>query len=1065
MSRVRGGVCSREAEVMPELLAIPEDDIPQDLQPQFNALKQLMADHTRSMSSGTSVSHNIKERIIGIILTDEVKQGARDILGPMFAIPGAQHLGADENGRTQLIDCILNSLITENVSVIQCINMTGKLLLKAFYKNNVFRVAVAASFVGSVGYVSWISGLGTLCSLGLGGCQVVFSALAACHHLIDNPTEFIKQFEAILGPQSQVNVAGFINSLKEAVGDSVLFAGLVAQGNVALWERMYRPAAAAAAAAARPPPPSHLENLRDAIQGRLQGLPNGEEREAMARALHEIETAIIKPPEVADAAAAAAAVAPGAAPAAGAAAGAAVAAAPAPAPATLYREMLDHLVNSAGVCGNYGKRYILSLFRNLGRVNRVFPGRVGPPGTDFVSYYCNVIDNGIISVYGIISAQFAHAGIAEHETLLATLFESILSSKLRRMISKGDNFSASQELRYLAFSLKDSIIDCLILKGVNESNAKQLLERCSLFASTVTEANVAAFIADMPDAIVREILLPKGPDGPSSQTAVASDSMPLEERFASVDDDLSEAARRNGIFMTAAELQKRGHVSVATKLLNAQPFARAVNVGVAIKCKLLSFGAEAVPFFEQPAMPEELSAAHLKFLPLENLFTGMCMRLFQRITNFIDTQDDVSAVSDDTIRDHIYRSLQGEFGYTDYGGFEKVIDTALIGFKIGTLWNNIRCTFTPAIVYKNGHPLAVYLIDIESTTVEVSESQQITPKHKIPISFFKSGGVLVSRETVETAQELKRSVVAPAAGVASTVADAAYSLVDFCTKRTNVLVGALRRMVSCEVVPPADVAILQQAGQAAVASYARNVDSLVVAPGPSSGSSADAAENHLARSLDAGQLELLNQMCESLTGAIPPEIQLEPIFGDINDEIRVVEGPMEEGGAVGVSERDVPPLAEEVVQAADAAPPLAAAADAAPPPPLAAAADAAPPPPLAEEVVQAADAAPPLAAAADAAPPPPLAAAADAAPPPPLAPAPAADAIKRTATSSNAKGTIKRPHIGGGGKSRTRRRRSSSSRRSSTTRGRKATSRRNQSKKHKQNSRRRRSSRKSSRKN
>ena len=1037
MSRARGGGCSREAEVMPELLEIPEDDIPLDLQPRFNALKQLIDDHARSMSSGTSVSHAIKERIIGIILSDEVKQGARDILGPMFAIPDAQHLDADENGRTQLIDCILNSLITENVSVIQCINMTGKLLLKAFYKNNVFRVAVAASFVGSVGYVGWISGLGTLCGLGLGGCQVVFSALAACHHLIDNPREFIRQFEAILGPESQASVAGFINSLKEAVGDSVLFAGLVAQGNVALWERMYRPAAAAAASA-RPLPPSHLENLRDAIQGQLQRLPNGVEREAMERALLVIETAINNPPE------GAAAVAPGAA--------VAVAPGAAPAPATLYRVMLDHLVNSAGVCGNYGKRYILSLFRNLGRVNRVFPGRVGPPGTDFVSYYCNVIDNGIISVYGIISAQFAHAGIAEHETLLATLFESILSSKLRRMISKGDNFSASQELRYLAFSLKDSIIDCLIRHGFEPLNAKQLLERCSLFASTVTEANVAAFIADMPDAIVREILLPRGPDGPSSQEVVASDSMPLDARFAFVADDLSEAARRNGIFMTAEELQQEGHKSVATQLLNAQPFATAANMAVAIKCKLFSFGAEAAPLFEQPAMPVELSAAHLKFLPLENLFTGMCMRLFQRITDFIDShEEDEPDITNDTIRDHIYKLLQREFGYTDLDGFQKVIDTALIGFKIGTLWNNIRCTFTPAIVYKNGRPLAVYLIDIESTTVEVSGSQQIIFKHKIPVSFLKSGGVLVSRETVETAQELKRSVVAPAAGVASTVADAAYSLVDFCTKRTNVLVGALRRMVSCEVVPPADVAILQQAGQAAVASYARNVNSLVVAPGPSSGSSADAAENHLARSLDAGQLELLNQMCESLTGAIPPEIQLEPICRDINDEIRVVEGPMEEGGmsAVEVSERDVQPLTE-VVQAADVGDITDETAEAAAAAAAEARADA-----RADAEARAALRDQSRTLRDQSRSPPRPSSVTDT---PPLA-------LTKRQQRQQRQESEGEPDKKGGSRTRTRRRRSTSSARSSTTRGRKATSRRNQSKKHKQSSRRRRTSRRASRKN
>lgn len=936
MSGARGGGCSREAEVMPELLAIPAHVIPRDLQPKFNELKQLMDDHKRSMGTDTSVSHNIKERIIGIILTDEVRQGARDILGPMFAIPDARRLGANENGRTQLIDCILNSLINENVSVIQCINMTGKLLLKAFYKNNVFRVAVAASFVGSVGYVGWISGLSSLCGLTLDFCQIVFSALAACHHLITDPTEFMAQFIPLLGPVIPGHVAAFITALEYAIATPALFAGLVAQGNVALWERMYRPAAAQAAAAARPLPPSHLENLRDAMLARLRVLENGAERDAIVSALAVIETAINIPPGGAAAAAPALAAAP----------------AVAPEVATLYREMLDHLVNSARVCGNYGKRYILSLFRNLGRVTRVFPAVVGRPGTDVVSYYCNVIDTGIISVYGIISAQFAHAGIAEHETLLATLFESILSSKLRRMISKGDNFSASQELRYLAFSLKDSIIECLKGKGVEAHTAGELLERCSLFASTVTEANVAAFIADMPDAIVRRILLPTGPEEPGSQGSQEpepSSSMTEEERYASVAEDLSDTERRYGIFMTAAELQQEGPKSVATQLLNAQPFVRAANTAVAIKCKLLSFGAEAAPLFERPAMPEELSAAHRKFLPLENLFTGMCLRLFRRITDFIDSQDGSPEINDNTIREHIFTSLQGEFGYTDVDGFKKVIDTALIGFKIGTLWNNRRCTFTPAIVYKNGHPLAVYLIDIEPTDVEVSRSGQIIFKHKIPISFFKSGGVHVSRQTVETVQQLKQELlVNPAAtaastvaDAASTVADAAYSLVDFCTKRSKVLVGALRRMVSCEVVPPADIAILKQAQQAAVDSYARNVKSLLesTSPRPSSGSgsSADAAENLLAQSLNVGQLRQLNEMCDSLTGAIAPEIQLEPICRDINDEIREVEGPMEEGRAdVRVSERDVQPLAEdaeavqaedaEAVQAADAAvalPPVA----------------------------------------------------------------------------------------------------------------------------------------------
>jgi hypothetical protein len=462
-------------------------------------------------------------------------------------------------------------------------------------------------------------------------------------------------------------------------------------------------------------------------------------------------------------------------------------------------------------------------------------------------------------------------------------------------------------------------------------------------------------------------------------------------------------------------------------------------------------------------MPVELSKAHLRFLPLENLFTGMCLRLFQRITDFIDSQDGSPEINDNTIRDHIYRSLQDEFGYRDYDGFEKVIDTALIGFKIGTLWNNMRCTFTPAIVYKNGHPLAVYLIDIEPTGVEVSISGQITFKHKIPISFFKSGGFHVSRQTVEAVQELRQELLDTPA---STVADAVYSFADFCTKKTKVLVGALRRMVSCEVVLPAEVAVLQQEGQDAVASYAQNVvslnslHSLVLPSVASSGSSQDIRQNHLAQNLNPEHLQQLNQMCESLTGAIPPEIQLGPIFSDINEEIREGVGPMEEenvdvGGIYApVGELEMQDDAEGAVRAAAAA----------------AAVEGRDYDLMAVGPVAGVNAmqegstgdTPALV-------------------PQSQKPGPQgvvkASSVKASSVNvvpgkaSSAQGSSAQGRTGKGssgkrkGGSRTRRRRSSSSTRSSTTRGRKAITRRNQSKKHKQSSRRRRSSRKSSRKN
>ena len=262
---------------MPELVAIQPaqfDAIKQEpIKPVFEAFRSLLTTNDEAMSPGGGSSDEIKQSIIAKLLTEEVKAGAREIFSQMFG-------GKEGISDPALLDCILKANINE-LPLPRSIQMVGTLYSKAFYKNNPFRILVAGSFVGSVFYVSWVSGMREIFGLGVDGCKIVFSALAACHHLISNPNEFMLQFEHIIGQANLSSIARFIECLKENLTNPTLFAGLVAQSNVALIERIFPRAAAAgaaaasdAAAAAAPPPaadagPSHLENLRDAIQAAI----------------------------------------------------------------------------------------------------------------------------------------------------------------------------------------------------------------------------------------------------------------------------------------------------------------------------------------------------------------------------------------------------------------------------------------------------------------------------------------------------------------------------------------------------------------------------------------------------------------------------------------------------------------------------------------------------------------------------------------------------------------------------------------------------------------------------
>jgi hypothetical protein len=774
LSEARGGCREQNVlnDVMPELVNRSGQLVMRDLPGaaiDFTNLQNLMAQQNSAMTNGSSVSGTIKEAIIRQILTDEVRGDAREILGPMFAIPEDLNPVANRNA---IIDSILDSMI-QDLSVFRSIQMTGTLLLKAFYKNNGFRVAIAASFVGSTFYVTWISGLGSLCTLGIDGCQIVLSALAACYNLIANPHEFMVQFNLLLGEPISGQIANFITVLRENIATPALFAGLVAQGNVTLLERLYRqPAVPAPDAEGGPPPaqaqePGHLENLRDAIDREIvrlraeQGAP-GDTLTALIEARESINRAIAPDP-AADAAAAA--------PAAAAAAAANV---------SLFNVMLGELRSAGGEISRYVKRYVLNLYNYLNRVRQIFPGVVGPTGTDFLSYSCNVIQNRITRLFGSISEQFTHANINERQILLATLFEFMLPSNLRKSIFRDDEFSASKELGILAFRLKPRIIHCLSGKlRLTEQDALRLLDSCILFASTMTEDNVAQFVSLMPHVILERILLtePQGSqsDSMGSMTVNPSDS-PLPERLFSVQRDMLEAIRKNPeLFVLGKEFEEfqkvygAGFKGAVVKLLNAQPTVVLSDVAQTAKCCVMhNVVSSEIALFERPAEPSHLSAAHRKFLPLENLFSGMCRRLFIYTTDVVEKLESSNEeVTDEEIRQRVYTALKSQLGYNDDEEGQQKAETfvrgALLGFKLGCLWNPMRCTFTPALGFKDGRPLAIMMLDIEATDVEVNPiSRLLQGRFKVPCSFLESGGIPVPQKVVGVASSARDMAVSAA---------------------------------------------------------------------------------------------------------------------------------------------------------------------------------------------------------------------------------------------------------------------------------------------------------------
>jgi hypothetical protein len=294
-----------------------------------------------------------------------------------------------------------------------------------------------------------------------------------------------------------------------------------------------------------------------------------------------------------------------------------------------------------------------------------------------------------------------------------------------------------------------------------------------------------------------------------------------------------------------------------------------------------------LPMFEKAAAPSFLSAAHLKFLPLENLLTGMTHRVFSRVNTFIENWSDSDGeLTDNNVRKKIFDELQDEFQYTDDAGFDKVMETAFCGFKVGTLWNPMRCTFTRAIVFKNGKPLAVMVVDIESTTTQVDAVGLIIYKYLLPIplvtKYVSNAGPDAVTGTANSFLNFFSNGVNKISGAIGAICQSATqpsNVVAIDTVTVNrqcdaaaTLAEALNRANSAASGGPADVAAI---GGPAVIAASGGLPDVAASGGlpvvAASGGPADVAASGSSAILSNEQLRQVNEMCDVLQQQIPVE--------------------------------------------------------------------------------------------------------------------------------------------------------------------------------------------------
>lgn len=657
-----GGVCGNLFDAMPELMVINPELLPAqyrlEFKPRFERLNQLNADFLRAMGSGPSISDTVRTEILARIMTPDVRDTVRPILKEMFDGQMLEDITQDETN--EITDCILNGLLAD-LDILRIIQMVAKILIKSYYGDGNFRLALAATFVVSTVYTAWNIGMGQIVSLGIDGGIFVLSALSGCYQFINDPAQFMVYFVPLLGDAIPGKITDFINLLTENIMNPAVFATLIAQSNIFLMGRVYgegnfRPyddlAAAAVAGGVPLPPPAGAGG------------------------------AFIGPPL------------PGP-----------------PGPANdICLQMFTALKDFGGAGKEIAKRYFLKLIDMIRKLKYIRPGQIGSPEDSLYHQTCHLLTSSIGFIFEAVEERANVRRINLPDLITKILLDELFPSNLRGLVAMGDEYNARNEVYLLAHRIKSKVMVC-ITASPNKDQLGLKFERVfPIFGSDLTAQNVEFFFQSNPEYVLSRYndflarLCEGGRagagGGESSQDADYGCSQDPKQRLSSVFEEFNRRVHVMGnIFATDGEKEEaktwfketQGWVG---RILTIPDRYLTQGVKGALACEMAQRIGDiastelrkCASFFEQPAQlgTVQRHTGMFNFPPPERIWTDKV----HWVLKFISEQELARTPTQD-----IMSQLMARFGYSDLESFGDFFRLLMLRCKLSSLMSPQHNTF------------------------------------------------------------------------------------------------------------------------------------------------------------------------------------------------------------------------------------------------------------------------------------------------------------------------------------------------------------------------------------
>ena len=411
----QGGECDGGIEGAEDAIAIATNI--QSVALHVGALRELQAEYSSALSQ-PSMTDAVRAEVLARVKTPETLVRIRPILQKLF--DGKIDAQTSQEQMDIMLNCILDAL-TMDLPLTTLISMIGRMLMKVFYNNNEFRVALALSFVGSASYATWFTGMSQIVDLGQDMVILILSAMAQCVHLVNNPEEYAMQFKNILG----VPIVGLLGTSMRWLVPSA--GAAFSMSNVYLLGWFYGPQQIPPAA-----------DLQDAVAAHAAAQAA---EQAAAGGAAMMGVPVIFNPVPADAAGAAAVPA-----------GAAAEAADARYP--LFRVMRAELKRGGRALGNGVLQYLRRLHGFAGQIKSTRPGQLGIPADTLnrkINMFCIA---GFTDLFDRLNTQAVQVEMPQ-DLLYATM---LLSACFSSAILRGSDGEAAEEIFLLAQRIKPHVI-------------------------------------------------------------------------------------------------------------------------------------------------------------------------------------------------------------------------------------------------------------------------------------------------------------------------------------------------------------------------------------------------------------------------------------------------------------------------------------------------------------------------------------------------------------------------------------------------------------------------------